>query len=82
MNAGMFGNILIGGGIGAFIDHNRGTAYTYPSWIQLVFGQTLVFDRREEKTGQPLAGKPATPENKSAAATGGTVAKETASGTK
>ena len=27
-NAGMFGNIILGGGIGAIIDHNKGTAYT------------------------------------------------------
>jgi opacity protein-like surface antigen len=56
-NGGMAGNILLGGGIGAIIDHNKGTAYTYPTWIQLVFGQTLIFDRREEKEGAPLAGK-------------------------
>ncbi len=55
-NAGMFGNIILGGGIGAIIDHNKGTAYTYPTWIQLVFGKTLVFDRTTEKEGQPLQG--------------------------
>lgn len=57
VNGGMFGNILIGGGIGAVIDHNRGTAYTYPTWMQLVFGKELVFDRsyeKEEKSGQPV----------------------------
>ena len=52
-NGGMFGNILLGGGIGAIIDHNKGTAYTYPLWVQLVFGQTLVFDRASEREGQP-----------------------------
>jgi hypothetical protein len=55
-NAGMAGNIIFGGGIGALIDHNKGTAYTYPTWIQLVFGQTLVFDRRDEKDGSPVPG--------------------------
>jgi hypothetical protein len=55
--AGLAGNILIGGGIGAIIDHNKGTAYTYPTWLQLVFGQTLVFDRRDEKEGSPVPGK-------------------------
>jgi hypothetical protein len=55
-NAGMFGNIIIGGGIGAIIDHSKGTAYTYPTWVQLVFGKTLVFDRSAEKGGQPTAG--------------------------
>lgn len=52
-NAGMFGNIILGGGIGALIDHSKGTAYTYPTWMQLVFGRTLVFDRAGEKDGQP-----------------------------
>ncbi|MBC7378997.1 MAG: hypothetical protein H7346_16365 [Burkholderiaceae bacterium] len=56
-NGGMAGNIIFGGGIGAIIDHNKGTAYTYPTWLQLVFGQTLVFDRRDEKEGTPVAGK-------------------------
>ena len=53
VNGGMFGNIILGGGIGAIIDHNRGTAYTYPTWVQLIFGRALVFDRRDEKEGQP-----------------------------
>lgn len=64
-NGGLAGNIIFGGGIGAIIDHNKGTAYTYPTWVQLVFGQTLVFDRSAEKDGQPVKGTPpgqATPE--------------------
>ena len=56
VNASMFGNIIIGGGIGAVVDHARGTAYGYPSWVQLVFGKTLVFDRADEEDGKPLAG--------------------------
>lgn len=55
-NAGLAGNILIGGGIGAIVDHNTGKAYTYPTWLQLVFGQTIVFDRRGESEGKPVAG--------------------------
>jgi hypothetical protein len=55
-NAGMAGNIIFGGGIGAIIDHNKGTAYTYPTWIRMVFGKTLVFDRSTEKEGQPVLG--------------------------
>ncbi|WP_238692724.1 hypothetical protein [Xanthomonas dyei] len=58
-NMGIWGNILIGGAIGAIVDHNKGTGYTYPSWIQLVFGQTLSFDRRREERGQPLQGETA-----------------------
>jgi hypothetical protein len=56
VNGGMFGNIILGGGIGALIDHNKGTAYTYPTWVQLVFGKLLSFDRNAEKEGQPLQG--------------------------
>lgn len=56
-NGGMFGNILFGGGIGAVIDHNRGTAYTYPTWVQLVSGQDLTFDRNDEKESQPVPGR-------------------------
>lgn len=52
-NAGMWGNIIFGGGIGAVIDHNKGTAYTYPQWIQLIFGKLLAFDRSDDKDGQP-----------------------------
>ena len=53
----MAGNILLGGGIGAIIDHTKGTAYTYPTWVQLVFGQTQVFDRKNEKDGQVVLGQ-------------------------
>lgn len=52
-NSGMWGNVIIGGGIGALIDHNKGTAYTYPTWVQLVFGKSVVFDRSAEKEGTP-----------------------------
>lgn len=55
-NGGMFGNILLGGGIGAIIDHNKGTAYSYPIWVQMVFGKSLVFDRSTEKEGVPTVG--------------------------
>jgi uncharacterized protein YceK len=67
VNGGMFGNILLGGGVGMVIDHNRGTAYTYPTWVQLVFGKTLTFDRKDEKDGQPVqpsATSPAVQEKK------------------
>lgn len=47
-HAGLAGNIIFGGGIGALIDHGKGTAYTYPTWIQLVFGKTLTFDRSKQ----------------------------------
>ena len=56
-NLGLVGNVIIGGGIGAIIDHSKGTAYTYPTWVQLIFGQSLVFDRSDEKDGQPTPGR-------------------------
>ena len=34
----MFGNILLGGGIGAIVDHNTGAAYEYPTLIQIMMG--------------------------------------------
>jgi uncharacterized protein YceK len=52
-NAGLYGNIILGGGIGAIVDHNKGTAYTYPTWVQLVYGRSLVFDRRHQKDDDP-----------------------------
>ena len=57
VNGGMWGNIVFGGGVGAIIDHNKGTAYTYPSWIRIVMGDHLVYDRKDEKENAPLAGK-------------------------
>lgn len=55
-NGGLAGNLLIGGGIGAIIDHNKGTAYTYPQWVQVVMGKLLTFDRRADMEGQPNKG--------------------------
>ena len=55
-NAGLAGNLIFGGGIGAIIDHNKGTAYTYPQWMQVVMGKLLTFDRRADKEGQPNVG--------------------------
>ncbi|MCV0441151.1 MAG: hypothetical protein K5880_21365 [Hydrogenophaga sp.] len=80
VNGGMFGNIIIGGGIGAIIDHNRGTAYTYPSWVQLVFGKSLVFDRNYETEGQPAVATGPRLETGIAAATGGSAPSPTPPG--
>lgn len=54
-NAGMYGNILLGGVVGAIVDHKTGSAYTYPNWLQLVLGKVLSFDRAGEVDGQPTA---------------------------
>jgi hypothetical protein len=38
--ANMFGNIIFGGGVGAIIDHNNGSAYEYPALIKIFMGKT------------------------------------------
>lgn len=47
-HGGMFGNIIFGGGIGAIIDHSKGTGYEYPNVATIVMGDTLMIDRRDE----------------------------------
>ena len=44
----MFGNILLGGGIGAIVDHNNGSAYDYPSLIKIYMGR--LNQKIEDKT--------------------------------
>ena len=39
--AAMFGNIILGGGVGAIVDHSSGAAYEYPSFLQLVMGRSV-----------------------------------------
>jgi hypothetical protein len=57
----MFGNILLGGGIGALIDHNSGAAYEYPSFIQVLMGQSIRIEPPSGDTPQQTeAGTPAT----------------------
>ena len=43
----MFGNIILGGGIGAIIDHNSGSAYEYPQNVQVEMGSTRVISPPE-----------------------------------
>ena len=47
--AGMYGNIVFGGAIGAVIDHSKGTAYNYPDNLPVVMGKSIVIDRRDQK---------------------------------
>jgi hypothetical protein len=63
-NDGMYGNILLGGGIGAMIDHHNGNAYSYPDWIRVVMGDNLVFDRKHNEKGQLMLGSPSVPNDK------------------
>ena len=43
---GMFGNIIFGGGVGAIIDHAKGTGYNYPDDLPVVMGASTTVDRR------------------------------------
>ncbi len=42
----MFGNIIFGGGVGAIIDHNKGTGYNYPDQLPVEMGKSVVVDRK------------------------------------
>lgn len=47
----MWGNIIFGGGVGAIIDHNKGTGYDYPSQLPVKMGESVVIDKKT--TTQP-----------------------------
>lgn len=57
VNKEMAGNAFFLFGVGAALDHNLGTGYTYPTWIRPVFGQSLIFDRRDEQGGTPVSAR-------------------------
>jgi hypothetical protein len=42
----MWGNIIFGGGIGAIIDHNKGTGYGYPDQLVVIMGKTVTLDKK------------------------------------
>lgn len=48
----MFGNILLGGGIGAIVDHNTGAAYEYPTFVQIVMGSNITIGTKREEVAQ------------------------------
>ena len=50
----MFGNIIFGGGIGAVIDHNTGSAYELTTLMEVVMG--LVTKVETPRTGTPATG--------------------------
>lgn len=45
--AGLFGNIIFGGGIGAIIDHSKGTGYDYPNDLLVKMGESNMIDKRQ-----------------------------------
>jgi hypothetical protein len=56
VNAGMVGNIMIGGALGAVIDSSTGAGFNYPSWMRLVFGEVRNFDRSAQNGDEPTDG--------------------------
>ena len=44
---GMWGNIVFGGGIGALIDHSKGTGYNYPDHLPVRMGENVTVDRSQ-----------------------------------
>lgn len=44
----MWGNIIFGGGIGAIIDHNKGTGYDYPNTMPVQMGKSVTVDKKDE----------------------------------
>jgi hypothetical protein len=44
----MFGNIIFGGGVGALIDHSKGTGYNYPDALPVEMGKSVIVDRRTQ----------------------------------
>lgn len=49
----MWGNIIFGGGVGAIIDHSKGTGYDYPNQLPVKMGESVVVDK--SKDGQTAA---------------------------
>ena len=62
----VFGNIILGGGIGAIVDSASGVAFNYPEWVQLVFGKSLTFDRTNFKEAEPTVATVSEAETKAA----------------
>jgi len=56
VNAGMVGNIMVGGIIGAAIDSGTGAGYNYPTWMRLVFGEVRDYDRNRQVGDEVLVG--------------------------
>ena len=59
VGAGMFGNIVFGGGVGAIIDHTKGTAYNYPETLAIRMGGSAIFDQRDDTVTASAAPLPA-----------------------
>lgn len=54
----MFGNILLGGGIGALVDHNSGAAYEYPTLVQIIMGRSSTIGNKPMQQATPTQSAP------------------------
>lgn len=54
----MYGNIILGGGIGALVDHHNGSAYEYPGFVQVIMG---LFSKVETQRPSAQADNPTAP---------------------
>lgn len=54
----MFGNILLGGGIGAIVDHNNGSAYEYPTVIDILMGSFTKIETPKNQSNQQYNAQP------------------------
>lgn len=52
VNAKMFGNVIFGGGVGAVIDHAKGTAYDYPQNIPVEMGKSQNLGKMNKKVAK------------------------------
>ncbi|MGZ4543473.1 MAG: hypothetical protein ACXVXI_10195, partial [Mycobacteriaceae bacterium] len=52
----MYGNILLGGVVGAVIDHSSGAAYEYPEIVNVTLGQVVAMKWKPALTGGAQAG--------------------------
>ena len=48
----MWGNIIFGGGVGALIDHSKGTGYQYPDQLVVIMGKTVTLDKKGTSSTQ------------------------------
>jgi hypothetical protein len=55
----MYGNIIFGGGIGAIIDHNKGTGYNYPDSLPVLMGKSTLVDRKDQNSTEGASAQPA-----------------------
>lgn len=51
----MWGNIIFGGGVGAIIDHNKGTGYDYPNTLPVEMGRSVTVDKQHENANNQQA---------------------------